>query len=279
MSSASVAAPSRPRGALLRWGRLPAWIRYALLVAALIGAWQLFVELRGDRENFEFLYASPRQVADAFVNGMQDGTLARVTWQTLQVLALGIGIGVAIAAVLTVFATLTRIGDDLLRLLTAILNPLPGVAVLPLALLWFGINTKAIVFVIVNATIWPIAINVTTGFRTVNPTLVSVGRNLGLSRMRLVKDVLAPAALASTISGLKTAWAFGWRTIIAAELVFGVAGADAGLGSYINNAKLYLLIPQIYAGLVTIMLLGVAFEALFGLLERRTVVRWGMKTS
>jgi NitT/TauT family transport system permease protein len=279
LATTSVAAPARPRGALLRWGRLPVWVRYALLLAALIGLWQLYVEVKQDEENFALLFASPSQVADAFADGVRDGTLTSVTWATLKVLMVGIGIGAAVAAVLTLFATLTKIGDDLLRLLTAILNPLPGVAVLPLAMLWFGLNTKAVLFVIANATVWPIAINVTTGFRTVNPTIVAVGRNIGLSRVRLVKDVLAPAALPQAISGLKTAWAFGWRTIIAAELVFGVAGAEAGLGSFINNARLYLLTPQVFAGLVMIAILGVLFESIFNLLERRTVVRWGMKTS
>ena len=91
--------------------------------------------------------------------------------------------------------------------------------------------------------------------------------------------MLAPAALPHAITGLKTAWAFGWRTVIAAELVFGVAGSKGGLGNYINNARLYLLTPRVFAGLVTIAILGVVFEALFTLLERRTVVRWGMKAS
>jgi len=67
--------------------------------------------------------------------------------------------------------------------------------------------------------------------------------------------------------------------VIAAELVFGVAGGEGGLGTFINNAKLYLLIPQVFAGLVTIAILGVLFEAVFRVLERRTIVRWGMKTS
>ncbi len=179
---------------------------------------------------------------------------------------------------MTVLATLTRFGEDLLTLLSSILNPLPGVAVLPLAMLWFGLNERAILFVIANATVWPIAINVSTGFRTTNRTLVAVGRTIGLSRLRLITDVLAPSALPYAVAGIKTAWAFGWRTVIAAELVFGVAGSKAGLGTYINNARNYLVVPPIFAGLVTIALLGIAFEALFGVLERRTVVRWGMKT-
>ena len=125
----------------------------------------------------------------------------------------------------------------------------------------------------------PLRIALSTGFKTTNETLVSVGRNIGLSRVRLISDVLAPAALPYAISGLKTAWAFGWRTMIAAELFFGVAGEKGGLGNYINNARNYLLTDELLAGLLTIALLGIVFETLFGLVERRTIVRWGMKTS
>jgi NitT/TauT family transport system permease protein len=276
MATRSVAIPARPRGAWLRWGRLPAWIRYLILLAALIGVWQAYWVIK---DPSPLLFAGPREVAEAFWDGWRDGRLARVTWTTLRLLAIGIGIGALIALVLTAFAALTQVGEDLLRMLVAILNPLPGVAVLPLAMLWFGLNTNALLFVIANAAIWPIAINLDTGFKTVNQTIVSVGRNIGLSSARLVTDVLAPAALPYAISGLKTAWAFGWRTIIAAELIFGVAGAEGGLGTYINNAKLFLQIPQVFAGLVTIAILGMTFELLFGALERRTIVRWGMKTS
>ena len=276
MATRDVAVPARPRGALLRWGRLPSPLRYLLLLAALVGVWQAYWVISDVNP---LLFAGPRDVADAFWTGWKDGRLAHVTWTTLRILAIGIGIGAVIAVTLTAFAALSQIGADLLRMLVAILNPLPGVAMLPLAQLWFGLTTNALLFVIANASAWPIAIALDTGFKTVNPTIVAVGRNIGLSSRRLITDVLAPAALPHAISGLKTAWAFGWRTIIAAELVFGVAGAKGGLGTYINDAKLFLQIPQIFAGLVTIAILGMAFEVLFGVLERRTVVRWGMKTS
>ena len=172
----------------------------------------------------------------------------------------------------------TQIGDDVLVLLTSMLNPLPAIAILPLAILWFGLSPAALVFVIANAVTWPIAINVSTGFRTVNPTILMVGRNLGLRGFRLVKDVLMPAALPHTISGLKTGWAFGWRTIIAAELVFGVAGGGGGLGYFINDARYFLRIPEVFAGLVTIALIGIALDAVFTWIERRTVIKWGMKS-
>ncbi|MBA3366761.1 MAG: ABC transporter permease subunit, partial [Actinobacteria bacterium] len=182
-------------------------------------------------------FASPGDVARTFFDGWKDGTLASTTLTTLRILGLGMGFGILAAALLTAFATVSKIGDDLLSLLTAIINPLPGVAILPLAILWFGLSDRALVFVIANAVTWPIAISLSTGFKTVNSTIIAVARNIGVSGRRLMTDVLAPAALPHVISGLRTAWAFGWRTIIAAELVFGVAGGEGGLGNFINNAR------------------------------------------
>ena len=273
MTTASTSVTS---SRFLHWQALPPVLRRVLLLVLLIGVWQFYVSTS---HVSHLLFASPWQTTSTLWDDWTNGSLAGPTWTTLRILLEGIGIGIAIAIVLTVFATLSTVGADLLSLLTSLLNPLPGVAVLPLAMLWFGINETAIIFTIANATVWPVAISLSTGFKTVSPTLVAVGRNIGLSRLRVITDVLAPAALPHAVSGLKTAWAFGWRTVIAAELVFGVAGSKGGLGNYINNARLYLLTPRVFAGLVTIAALGVAFESLFGMLERRTIVRWGMQTS
>jgi NitT/TauT family transport system permease protein len=94
----------------------------------------------------------------------------------------------------------------------------------------------------------------------------------------MVALVLLPAALPHILTGLKTGWAFGWRTIIAAELVFGVAGAKGGLGWYINESKTFLDIDKVFAGLVVIAVIGILIEGIFTLVERQTVQRWGMKT-
>jgi NitT/TauT family transport system permease protein len=271
-STDALPTPAKPR--TLGWARLPALLRYAIVTAVLVAVWHLYAVHKGP-----LVMATPRETLRAFWDGWKDGSLAHATWTTLRLLFEGIGIGILVAAFLVAFATLSRFGSDVLTFLTAVLNPLPGVAVLPLAMLIFGLNEKAILFVLANATIWPLAIAVSTGFKTTSPTLLSVGRNIGLRRVRIITDVLAPAALPYAVAGLKTAWAFGWRTIIAAELVFGVAGAKGGLGNYINDARLNLLPPKMFAALLMIALLGVLFDTLFTLLERRTVVRWGMKTS
>jgi NitT/TauT family transport system permease protein len=271
-STSAAAIPRRP--AAFGWARLPAWIRFPIVGAVLVVVWHLYAVHKGS-----LVMATPWETLQEFWEGWRDGSLSDPTWTTLRLLLEGVGIGATVAAILTAFATLSKFGEDVLLFLTAVLNPLPGVAVLPIAMLLFGLNESAIRFVIANATIWPIAIALNTGFKTTNQTLVAVGRNVGLSRVRVITDVLTPAALPQAISGFKTAWAFGWRTIIAAELVFGVAGSSGGLGNYINNARQYFLTPRVFAGLLTIAIIGVVFETLFGQLERRTVVRWGMKTS
>ena len=172
---------------------------------------------------------------------------------------------------------LSLFADDGVELLTGMLNPLPSVAMLPIAVIWFGLNVNALLFVVVNAVVWPVTLNIGTGFRTANPTLVNVGRVIGLSWWRMVTDVLFPAALPHTMTGIKTGLGYGWRTIIAAELVFGISGGKGGLGNFLNDARTFLRTDDVFAGIVTVAAIGVLLEAAFNLVERRTVVRWGMK--
>jgi len=269
-------SPQPARHGWPTWGSLPIAPRRAAILLVLIGAWQFGVMFSHVNP---LLVSSPVDVGKAIISGLADGRLVDSTWTTLKILLTAMTIGIFVAAVLTTFATWTKFGEDVLVLFTSMLNPLPSIAILPLAILWFGLNTTALVVVIANAVIWPIAINVSMGFRTVNPTFLAVGRNIGLSGWKLVRNVLMPAALPHTISGLKTGWAFGWRTIIAAELVFGVAGGKGGLGFFINDARYFMRTADIFAGLVTIAAIGIFLDLLFGLLERVTVVKWGMKST
>jgi NitT/TauT family transport system permease protein len=95
-----------------------------------------------------------------------------------------------------------------------------------------------------------------------------------------VLRILIPAAFPSILTGLKIGWAFAWRTLIAAELVFGASSGQGGLGWFIFQSKNMLEVPQVFAGLLTVILFGLLVEnGVFRLLEQRTVVRWGMKQS
>lgn len=272
--SGSTPAPAAPRRR--RWSSLPGWLRRTLIVAVLIAAWQAYVSIS---QVNPLLIRGPADVGQALWNDIVvNQRLPPATTATLRVLLMGMLVGTAGALVLATLASLSDVGQDVLSTLSSMFNPLPAIAILPLATLWLGLTTQALVLVLVHATMWPIAINTSMGFRTVNRTIHMVGRNLGLKGLRMVFRVLLPAAIPHILTGLKTGWAFGWRTIIAAELVFGVAGAKGGLGWYINESKTFLDIDKVFAGLVVIAAIGIVIEMAFGLIERQTVQRWGMKT-
>jgi ABC-type nitrate/sulfonate/bicarbonate transport system permease component len=175
---------------------------------------------------------------------------------------------------LTALAMMFQLGNDLLETLTSAFNPLPAIALLPLALIWFGLGDVSIIFVLVHSVLWAVALNTHSGFRSVSNTLRMVGRNYGLRGIPFVAKILIPAAFPSILTGLKIGWAFAWRTLIAAELVFGVSSGKGGLGWYIYENKNMLDIPAVFAGLFTVILIGLDVENLiFRNIEAATVRR------
>jgi NitT/TauT family transport system permease protein len=105
-----------------------------------------------------------------------------------------------------------------------------------------------------------------------------VGRNYGLTGFGYVTKILIPAAFPSILTGLKNGWAFAWRTLIAAELVFGVSSGTGGLGWFIYEKKNLLEIPYVFAGLFSVILIGLFVENfIFRIIEQRTVRKWGMQ--
>ena len=265
-------AVSGPTGRLRRL-QMSALARRVMIGLLLLAGWQVAVMVSGVEP---LLVPSPVDIASALVEDTLSLEIVTATGFTLRTLVIGTVVGMAIGLVLATIAVLWRAGHDLLTLLVSLLNPLPSIAILPLAMIWFGLTPTAIVVVILNSTVWPIALNADMGFRTISPTLQRAARTLGIRGLRMVWQVLLPAALPHLLSGVRIAWAFAWRTVVAAELVFGVAGGTGGLGFYINQSRYFLETDSVFAGLVVISALGLLIEVVFGFIERRTVERWGM---
>lgn len=258
------------------WERLwnIAALRKACLLVALAIAWQVYAE----RLNNPLIFPTFGATVSAFWEVLVNGALLSKAWFSIKVLLMGYVCGLALAAVLTAFAITTRLGTDFLETLTAMFNPLPAIALLPLALIWFGLGYGSLVFVLIHSVLWAVALNTHSGFLAVSQTLRMVGRNYGLSGFRYVAGILIPAAFPSILTGLKIGWAFAWRTLIAAELIFGVSSGSGGLGWFIFENKNLLEIPNVFAGLLTVILIGLAVENLiFRAVEARTVRRWGMQ--
>jgi NitT/TauT family transport system permease protein len=249
-------------------------IRKSVLLVLLALAWEIYARSL----NNPLLFPTFSGTVVALVSSMASGELPRAATYTIQLLLRGYAIGLLLAGLLTALASATRVGADLLEILTSMFNPLPSIALLPLALIWFGLGDGSVIFVLVHAVLWAVALNTYAGFRAVSPTLRMVGQNYGLSGIGYVTRILVPGAFPSILAGLKIGWAFAWRTLIAAELVFGVSSGSGGLGWYIFERKNQLLIPDVFAGLLTVILFGLFVEhVIFQTIENRTVRRWGMQ--
>ena len=251
--------------------------RKTLIVIGLLVVWEAWTRLF---HVSPLLFPPASTVVAAFGRSLANGEIPGYAAQSLKVLLTGMALGAIIALVLTTLAVTTRLGGDLLQTLTSMFNPLPAIALMPLALLWFGLGTSSVVFVIIHSVLWPMALSTYTGFVTVPLTLRRVGQNFGLTGWRFVAGILLPAAFPYILSGLKIGWAFAWRTIIAAEMVFGVAGSQGGLGWFIYQNRFEMNTDLVFAGLLTVIVIGLAVENfVFRWLERRTVLRWGMSAS
>ena len=250
-------------------------LRKTLILLLLALAWEAYARYLNNPLIVPTFTATLR----AFFERSATGELPLKAWVSVKVLMQGYAIGLGLGLVLTVLAMLSRWGNDLLEALTAMFNPLPAIALLPIALIWFGLGNPSLVFVLVHAVLWPVALNMHSGFLSVSNTLRMVGRNYGLGGFSYVVKILVPAAFPSILTGLKIGWAFAWRTLIAAELVFGTSSGSGGLGWFIYESKNTLDIPLVFAGLFTVILIGLVVESLgFRVIDERTVVRWGMKS-
>src|SRR3569623_105148 len=212
----------KPLSALVRLYN-QTWLRKVMILIILALIWEAY----GRYLNNNLLFPTFSETMSAFFTNIGNGVLPSRAWSSIKVLLMGYAAGVTLAAILTGLAITTRIGTDFLETLTSMFNPLPAIARLPLSLIWFGLGNGSLVVVLVHSVTWAIALNTHSGFLAVSRTLKMVGRNYGLGGFNYIRKILIPAAFPSILTGLKIGWAFAWRTLIAAEMVFGVSSASS----------------------------------------------------
>ncbi len=262
---------------LTAWEKLfnNAAVRKGLILLMLAVIWQVYSTLL----NNPLLFPKFSDTIAAFYENIMNGVLLQRGWFSIKVLLMGYAAGLFLAGTLTAFAITTRIGNDFLETLTSMFNPLPAIALLPLALIWFGLGNGSLVFVLIHSVLWPVALNTHSGFMSVSQTMRMVGRNYGLTGPRYVAKILIPAAFPNILTGMKIGWAFAWRTLIAAELVFGVSSGSGGLGWFIYENKNQLEIANVFAGLFSVIIIGLVVENfIFRNIELKTVRKWGMQS-
>jgi len=154
------------------------------------------------------------------------------------------------------------------------LQSIPSIAWVPLALIWFGVSDAGIIFVTAIGAIFAVTINTYTGVKNIDPHYIEAARNMGAKGSQLVTLVLIPAAFPYMISGFKQGWAFAWRGVIGAEILF----SFLGLGFLLNVGRQTIDVSQVIAVMIVIMGIGILIDGLvFKRLENKVMSRWGLR--
>lgn len=245
-----------------------------IFIISFLAAWQVVYAM----EAFPpILFPSLADIGQAFVEGFRDDSLLTYTLYSMSLIVKGLAVGIVLAFIFSSLAIVSKIFYAIYNLLVSIMDLLPGVALLPLAIMWIGIGEGVIIFIVVHSILWPMSRSIIDGFKGISSIYIESGKNIGLSGLRLVLGVYIPAAFASILSGMRVGWARAWRGLLSVEMIFGTTGSGAGIGWFIFLKRNNVDIAGVFAALIVIVIIGIIIEyGLFRTLERKTVKKWGM---
>ena len=216
-------------------------------------------------------------IAKALVNSIISGEIISQMLFSIGLILFGLIIAIIIGLILSSLSIINPIVENLVDTCISIFHPLPGIALLPLIILWIGTGSKAVVFIIIHSVLWPMILNMVAGFKAIPQVYKKIGRNYEFSTGKIISKIYIPASLPYIIAGLKIGWARAWRAAISAEMIFGATGGKGGIGWYIFNKRVFMDTPGLFAGLIVIIIIGILVEDLaFGKLEETTIKKWGI---
>ncbi len=211
---------------------------------------------------------------DNFTVGHANSSLLLYAANSLKLLCLGFSIALVLSVALSTISIFSKAVLSIFSLMISVFDLLPGITLLPILIVAVGVNELSIILLVVHSVIWPLSRNLIDGFLAVPRIYIEVGQNLELPKHRQLIDIYIPASLSFLISGLRVGWARAWRGLLSAEMIFGIASSP-GIGFFINQMRLNLKQPEMYATLVLIILIGLLVERfLFSALEKATIKKW-----
>jgi ABC-type nitrate/sulfonate/bicarbonate transport system permease component len=238
----------------------------ATSVVALLGAWYVVTALGWIHP---FLLPPPAEVVTELWDLARSGVLFRFAGISLSRVIAGFLIGAAVAVPLGMLIGRLAVVRDLCDPILELARPVPALALIPLAIAWFGIGEMSKLFLIAYAAFFPILINVIAGFHGVDPAHVRAARSLGASEVQIFRDIVLMSAFPHVVAGLRIGMGMAFLVLVAAELI----ASNAGLGYLIQEARLNFNTSRIVVGIIAIGLLGYALSKTLLELERR-VVPW-----
>lgn len=246
-------------------------IKRLVFFVSLFLVWELAVRL------FQIppvLLPAPTDVFRALGEMIADGTLFRDLGASFMRLLVGLAIALLIGLLLGILLAKSKTADETLGSLILALQSIPSIVWLPLAIMWFGLNEKSVIFIIVLGAAIVMTINVRTGIQNVSPIYLKAAQTMGSSGPDLFFRVMLPASVPYFVTGTRLAWAFGWRALMAGELL----STGPGLGYTLKYASDFGRMDMVLGIMIVIGIIGVTVDLLlFQRFERQVRVKWGLE--
>jgi NitT/TauT family transport system permease protein len=251
-------------------------LRIGLFYLTLLGLWQLIYELEVWPR---YVIPSPAEVWESFKQYWENGLIQEGVENTMRRLIAGYGLSLVVGMIVGMAAGSWKYVDETVGSLVLGMQSLPSITWIPLAILWFGLNENAVIFIVFMGSVFAVAISARAGVKGLPPIYRKAALTMGANRYQMMRYVLLPAMVPAMAQGLKLGWSFAWRSLMAAEIVFVVAGSF-GIGHILNLGRDLNDMSLVIAIMIVIVAIGLAFDALvFGRLEAWVRERWGYAAS
>jgi len=244
--------------------------KHAIFYTALIGIWVVLAKMKIWPP---YVFPAPKDVFDSLRAGFADHSFWIAIAVSMKRMVIGYALSVVLGMILGLGVASNKFLEETMGGLLVSLQSLPSICWLPLAVLWFGLTEKAILFVVVMGSLLSVTIAMETGRHQMPKIYGMAGRNLGARGFRLFWHVLLPASLPYLVSGLKQGWAFAWRSLISGEMIF----VSLGLGQLLMMGRDLNDMSQVIAVMLLIIAIGYIVDGLvFRTIERRLQQKWGL---
>ncbi|OKL37300.1 ABC transporter permease [Domibacillus mangrovi] len=239
----------------------------------LVIAWEFIVRAGGWTPD---VMPKPTDVWEAMKRGFVDKTLLYDLRASFTRLFIGLAISLALGTALGIILAKSKTADDTLGALILALQSVPSIVWLPLAIMWFGLNEKAVIFIVVLGGTLVMTINMRMGIKNVPPLYIRAAETMGSKGIDQFIRVILPASVPYAVTGMRLAWAFAWRALMAAEIL----STGPGLGYTLKYASDFGDMSLVIAVMILIGVIGSIVDLIFfQRVERNVMKRWGLDTN
>ncbi|RSX50082.1 ABC transporter permease [Bifidobacterium callimiconis] len=264
--STSTANRKRARSRSKMASGVGGWVLYLILPVVIVAAWALYGTFGGSQS---YAMATPQQIVQATVEYAASGELwLNIAVSIARVLE-GFLVALAAAAVLGVGAGVSHRFERAIDLIMQILRPIPGIAWIPLAIIWFGIGENSKVYIIFIGAFFPMFVNIVDGIKGIDKRYFELGEAYEIPKWRFIRQVVVPAALPQILTGIRLGLSGAWICVVAAEMI----GATSGVGFMLSDGRSMSRPDVVILAMLIIGVIGKLMDD-FVQWQRRRIVNW-----